>query len=79
MNKSIKVEESTYERLMQMKHGNDTFALVVERLVRLHDLVLKGWPLIDMGRQHPADKTAEVDPMREARLERADLDTRTLK
>ena len=75
----IRLREETYNRLGALRGKSETFDQVVNRLCSLFETI-KAIP-DTLGPQHPVvgGRNPDLDAIREARLERADLEERRLK
>lgn len=78
MSHTIRVTDKVYDRLEAARGKRESFGRLVERLLTL----LEALQTLPIG--EPSSSSAprvfekETDPMREARLERADLESRRL-
>ena len=79
MNKLIRLHEETYNRLEALRGKRETFDQVVNRLCSVFETI-KAIP-DTLGPQHPliGGRNPDYDAIREARLDRADLEERMLK
>ena len=79
MSKQIRVSDEVYERLHEMQRPRETFSELVERLMRVYKSLFEASNLLGSGYHLTERPKGDVDPVREAMLERADLESRRLK
>lgn len=79
MSKVIKVEDTVYNQLDNLRVGRQTFSDVIDEMLTARLRMLEAINVLEGSLRFREWQRQQLDPMSQARLERADLDARTLK
>lgn len=79
MSKTIKVSDETKEALEKLQQPRETFDGVVQRLLRVHASLQNVSDILGPVHYLKSPNPPGYDPVREAALDRQDLETRRLK
>ena len=76
--KAIRVSRHTWDRLDALRDWKMTFNQVIDHLLDMREMLAKVEPIIQAQKRSLEDKRTASDIVQKARLERADLESRTL-
>lgn len=79
MSKGIKVSDQVYQELDLLRAKRVTFSDVVEGLLKMRLKAMELMNVLEGQLRYGGQQRDQSDPLRQATLERADLEQRTLK